>query len=75
MGAAREMREWIEAWNQSGIGEFLAQKQTKWKFNTPGTPHFGGAWERMVRSCRRAMMAIVGNRTLPDDILNNNVSS
>ena len=32
-GAAREMREWIEAWNQPDIEQFLAQKQIKWKFN------------------------------------------
>ena len=69
VGAAREMREWIEAWNQSDIEQSLAQKQIKWKFNPPGAPHFGGVWERMVRSCKKAMMAIVGNRTLTDDVL------
>ena len=26
-------------------------------------------WERMVRSCKKPMMAIVGNRTLTDDVL------
>ena len=69
VGAAREMREWIEAWNQSDIEQSLAQKQIKWKFNPPGAPHLGGVWERMVRSCRKAKMAIVGNRTLTDDVL------
>ena len=69
VGAAREMREWIEAWNQSDIEQSLAQKQIKWKFNPPGAPHFGGVWERMVRSCKKAMIAIVGNRTLTDDVL------
>ena len=29
VGAAREMREWIEAWNQSDIEQHLAQKQIK----------------------------------------------
>ena len=71
---AREMREWIEALNQSDIEQYLAQKQIKWKFHPPGAPHFGGVWERMVRSCRKAMMAIVGNRTLTDVcIIHNNV--
>ena len=56
VGRAREMREWIEAWNQSDIKQTLAQKQIKWTFNPPGAPHFGGVWERMVRSCKRAMM-------------------
>ena len=69
VGAAKEMQEWIEAWNETDIEQSLARKKTKWKFNSPGAPHFGGAWERMVRSCKKAMMAIVGNRTLTDDVL------
>ena len=35
VGAAREMREWIDAWYQSDIEQSLAQKQIKWKFNIP----------------------------------------
>ena len=69
VGAVREMREKIEAWNQSDIEQSLAQKQIKWKLNPPGAPHFGGVWERMDRSCKKAMMAIVENRTLTDDVL------
>ena len=68
VGAAREMREWIEGWNQSDIEQSLAQKQIKWKFNHPGAPHFG-VWERMVRSCKKTMMEMVGNRTMTDDVL------
>ena len=39
VGAAREMREWIEAWNQSDIEQSLAQRQIKWKFNPPCALH------------------------------------
>ena len=67
--AAREMREWIEAWNQSDIEQSLAQKQIKWKFNPPGARQLGGVWERMVRSCKKSTIAIVGNRTLTYDVL------
>ena len=38
MGAAREMREWIEAWNRSDTEQSLGQKQIKWKFSPPGAP-------------------------------------
>ena len=62
------MQEWIEACNQSEIEQSLAPKQIKRKFN-PGAPHFGGVWERMVRSCKNTMMALVGNRTLTDDLI------
>ena len=63
------MQEWIEAWNQSDTEQSLAQKQIKCKFNPPGALHFGCVRERMVRSFKKAMMAIVGNRTLMDDVL------
>ena len=35
----------------------------------PGAQHFGGVWERIVRSCKKAMIAIVGNRIVTDDVL------
>ena len=40
-----------------------------WKFNPPGAPRFGGVSERLVRSCKEAMMAILGNRSMTDESL------
>ena len=53
VGAAKEMRDCINAWNLSEIEMSLPQKDIKWKFNPPGAPHFGGIWERLVRSCKK----------------------
>ena len=39
---AKEMRDCINAWNQSDIENALVEKEIKWKFNPPGAPHFGG---------------------------------
>ena len=35
----------------------------------PAAPHFGGVWKRMVRSCQRTMYALLGNRSVTEDVL------
>ena len=69
VGSARELREYIDSWNKSQMGEILASKGIIWKFNPPSAPHFGGVWERLVRSCKKAMFAILGSRSLTDETL------
>ena len=69
VGSARELKEYINSWNQDQIMSELAQKHIVWKFNPPSAPHFGGVWERLVRSCKKAMVAILGNRSLTDEAL------
>ena len=69
LGTARENRRNIADWNLPETEKSLAQKQMKWKFNPPGAPDFGGVWERMVRSCKKTMVSVVGNRTLTYDVL------
>ena len=70
VGANREFREYINNWNQNCIEEQLSQDQIVWKFNPPGAPHFGGVWERLIRSCKKAMINILGSRRLTDETLN-----
>ena len=55
VGADREIKQRLQKWNQSQIADFLSQKQIKWYFNPPGSPHVGGIWERLVQSCNKAL--------------------
>ena len=55
VGAEKELAEYIAAWNKVRIEEHLIQQGIRWKFNPPAAPHFGGVWERLVRSCKKAM--------------------
>ena len=69
VGAAREFRECLNEWDRDALCKRLAISRVIWKFNPPGAPHFGGIWERLVRSCKKAMFAILGNRRLTLPVL------
>ena len=69
VGAEKDLILCIENWNTEAPLS-LVHKGIKWKYNPPRAPHQGGAWERMVRSCKRVFYAISGSRKLTDEILN-----
>ena len=69
VGADRESKEYVAAWNTERIEEHLVQQGIRWKFNPPAAPHFRGVLERLVRSCKKAMYAVSGNRSMTEDVL------
>ena len=69
VGSAKELKEYINSWNKDQITSDLAQKNIVWKFNPPCAPHFAGVWEKLVRSCKKTMVSILGNRSLTDEVL------
>ena len=69
VGAERELAEYVGAWNKERIEEHLIQQGVRWKFNPPAATHFGGVSERLVRSCKKAMYIVLGNRSVTEDVL------
>ena len=69
VGAEKKFSEYDAAWNKEGIKKHLIQRGIRWKFNPPAAPHFGGVWERLVRSCKKAMYAVLGNRAVTEHVL------
>ena len=65
----KEIRQALDRWNQSEIGSKMAARHVSWIFNPPSAPHFGGVWERLVQSAKRALRATLTNRTVTDEIL------
>ena len=66
----KELRKALQAWNQAQIHECLLQHDVKWIFNPPAASHFGGVWERCIRTVRKVMKALLRQQVLDDESLN-----
>ncbi|XP_062717003.1 uncharacterized protein LOC134292164 [Aedes albopictus] len=65
-GAGNELKAEIEAKTRA-LALTFTSAQTSWKFIPPSTPHMGGAWERLVRSVKVAIGAMLEAPRKPDD--------
>ena len=67
--ADKELKACVDEWNQQRIDRFCAQRGIKWIFNSPGASHMGGAWERMIRSVRQILKALLKEQVVNDEVL------
>ena len=63
----KELKEAVANWNQKAIHESLLQRGVKWIFNPPSGSHFGGVWERCIRTVRKVIGAVLKQQTLDDE--------
>ncbi|XP_049288887.1 uncharacterized protein LOC125766869 isoform X2 [Anopheles funestus] len=52
VGASRELIEAAKNIDSQRLVEEIDCPNTTWTFNPPSAPHFGGSWERMIRTER-----------------------
>ena len=55
VGAERELKECLDRMEQAKISDTLSQYVVQWFFNPPSAPHFGGIWERLVKSAKKKL--------------------
>lgn len=67
IGAERELKRAIEAWNLEQINDTLSLKGMKWTFNSPTGSHHGGAWERLICSIRKILNSTLRTQNLDEE--------
>ncbi|XP_026112361.1 uncharacterized protein LOC113091129 [Carassius auratus] len=67
-GAETELREAFKEM-EPRLQEQLASYQITFRMNPPAAPHFGGAWEREIRSVKSALRVVIGSQSVPEDVL------
>jgi len=65
--AERELREGVRDRNQLHLHESLRQQNLKWYFNPPLSPASGGAWEILVKTVKKILCSLAGERSLDDE--------
>ncbi|XP_051175680.1 uncharacterized protein LOC127290904 [Leptopilina boulardi] len=68
-GADKELRESLHLLRFDVQQESATRKGIKWCFITPGTPHMGGSWERLIRLVKVALKMILKEQSPKEETL------
>lgn len=69
VGANKELKVALREIDQSRVSDVLNAKGIQWHFSPPRSPHFGGVWEVLVKSVKRALKSVIGKQCVHEDTL------
>ncbi|KAK0132488.1 Gag-Pro-Pol polyprotein [Merluccius polli] len=68
IGGTRELQEAYQSMTPD-LQAILAKQRISFKFNPPHAPHFGGTWEREIRSIKIALQTTLGAQAVTEEVL------
>lgn len=68
VGAEKELMRSLNTSDQNELSRRLLAKGIEWKFNPPGASHRGGVWERIIRSIRKILAAVLDLQSMSDEV-------
>jgi len=66
VGADAELKRMFKSSSKEvkNLASLLAKDGTEWSFIPPGSPHFGGKWESVVKSAKHNIKRVIGDHKL-----------
>ncbi|XP_063534930.1 uncharacterized protein LOC134744912 [Cydia strobilella] len=68
-GADSELKKAVQELDDEVLKREAANEGIQWSFIPPASPHWGGAWERLVRSVKTSLKVIFKERAPKDETL------
>ena len=62
VGAMKVLRQELDKMEKEPIQRMAFEQEMEWVFSPPKASHFGGIWERLIRSTRRILLAVICER-------------
>ena len=71
VGADRELKRELDILveHDSKFRREAINRGIEWRWNPPGSSHFGGVWERLIRSVQKILSAILSEQTFNEETL------
>lgn len=64
----KELRESFNSMS-SDLQRLLSKQKIDFHFNPPAAPHFGGTWEREIKSVKAALYTVIGVQPISEEVL------